>query len=369
MKILHIFKDYYPIIGGIENHVKLLAEYQAKNNFNVTVLTTSPYRKTNIETINSVNVIKAARLVAFSSTPISFSLLNWVRNLHVDITHLHFPYPIAEFAHLYWGNSKHTIVTYHSDIVKQKFLLKLYKPFLFKILEKASCIIATSHQFIKNSQFLNHFSYKCKVVPYGIDVSRFSNPDKSVSTELRKKYNSCPIIMFVGRLVHFKGLEYLIEAMKLVDATLLIIGTGPEQERLRARVSEEDLQAKIIFLGEIANENLPEYYDSCDVFVLPSAHRNESFGIVLIEAMASGKPVISTELGTGTSFINIHGKTGFVIPPRNPKLLAESINKLLTEEALQKEFALNAKKRAKDFSREALNKKIIKIYREVAQYD
>lgn len=365
MQIIHIFKDYYPIIGGIENHIKILAEFQVRNGFDVTILTTSRDRKTRIEIINSVKVIKASRVITTSSTPVSFSLFSWLRRLPADITHLHFPYPVGEFAHLLLRNSKHTVVTYHSDIVKQRFLLKLYKPFLLKILQTADRIIATSPQFVESSPFLNKFTYKCEVVPYGIDLKRFSNPNRFISNTLREKFNNSPIIMFVGRLRSFKGLVYLFDAMKAVDATLLIIGDGSEKNRLRTKASEEGLESKIFFLGEIPYENLPEYYDICDVFVLPSSHRNESFGIVLIEAMASGNPVISTELGTGTSFINIHEKTGLVVPPRNSKLLANAINRLLRDDSLRRQFALNARNRAKEFSSQAMNERILKIYRDV----
>jgi rhamnosyl/mannosyltransferase len=129
MKILHVFKDYYPVVGGIENNIKILSEYQAQNGFDVTVLTTSLNRKTSIEEINSVKVIRASRIAEVSSTPISISLFKWMAALDADITHLHFPYPIGEFAHLMFGKSPRTVITYHNDIVKQKYLIN-YMPFL-----------------------------------------------------------------------------------------------------------------------------------------------------------------------------------------------------------------------------------------------
>ncbi|TVM04340.1 MAG: glycosyl transferase family 1 [Candidatus Brocadia sp. WS118] len=365
MKILHIFKDYYPVVGGIENHIKILAESESENGFDVTVLTTSPSKETTIEIINSVRVIKASRITTVSRAPISISLFKWIRKLNVDITHIHFPYPIGEFAHLLFGHSLRTIITYHNDIIKQKYLLKLYKPFLLSVFKKADCIITTSPQLIQTSPILNYFRDKCKVIPYGIDIDRFSKPDKVVSDTLRKRFNSDSIVLFVGRLRYFKGLEYLIDAMKLVNATLLIIGKGNEESTLKAKVSKEGLKNKVVFLGEIAHNDLPEYFDLCDIFVLPSSHRSESFGIVLIEAMACGKAVISTELGTGTSFINIHEKTGVVVPPRNAGELANAINRLLINESFRKECETNAKKRSLEFSKEHLTKRIIGLYTEV----
>ncbi|HHT9143862.1 MAG TPA: glycosyltransferase [Candidatus Wujingus californicus] len=365
MKILHIFKDYYPVVGGIENHIKILAESQAQNGLDVTVLTTSPFRETVIENVNAVKVIKTSRITAISSTPISISLFKWVRKLNVDITHLHFPYPIGEFAHLLFGHSSRTVITYHNDIVKQKYLLQLYKPFLMSIFKKADCIITTSPQLIKTSPVLNSFENKCKVIPYGIDIGRFSNPNKLISSKLRDKFNANYIVLFVGRLRYFKGLEYLIDAMKFVNATLLIIGAGAEENTLKAKVCAERLKDKIIFLGELANDDLPEYFDASDIFVLPSSHRSESFGIVLIEAMACGKAVISTELGTGTSFVNVHEKTGLVVPPKDPNALSNAINRLLSDEPLRKKCELNAKRRSEEFSKEHLFERVSGLYREI----
>jgi rhamnosyl/mannosyltransferase len=186
-----------------------------------------------------------------------------------------------------------------------------------------------------------------------------------MSRKIREKYKTPKMLLFVGRLRYFKGLRYLIEAMKSIDAKLLIIGTGPEEHFLKTLSSKRGLNEKIVFLGDIADSDLPTYYDACDIFVLPSSHRSEAFGTVLIEAMASGKAVISTELGTGTSFVNMHGKTGFVVPPKNSNSLAEAINKLLTDDSLRKEFEVNSKKRSEEFSKERLNERITELYAEV----
>jgi rhamnosyl/mannosyltransferase len=146
---------------------------------------------------------------------------------------------------------------------------------------------------------------------------------------------------------------------------LLIIGTGPESDTLKAKAGEGSLVNRIFFLGDISDDNLASYYQACDVFVLPSSHRSEAFGTVLIEAMASGRAVVSTELGTGTSFVNIHGKTGLVVPPRDSGMLAEAINMLLSGYSLRQEFAANARKRAEEFSNDVLNQRILQVYSDV----
>lgn len=363
MKILHIYKDYYPVIGGIENYIKTLAEYQAGHGFDVTVLTTSRNGTASVETINSVKVIKASRLAAVSSTPLSISLMRWVQRLETDIVHLHFPYPVGDIAALLWGRAHYTIITYHSDIIKQKMILPVIRPLLRKVLDKADRIIATSPQYIETSDFLKRIRGKCTVIPLGIDIRRFSSPDGHQSGKIRARYGDSPLVLFVGRLRYFKGLRYLIEAMKSVDAHLLIIGTGPEGNILKEKVKADNLR-NITFLNDVDDSELPHYYHACELFVLPSSHRSEAFGTVLIEAMASGRPVISTELGTGTSFVNVHGETGLVVPARDPASLAAALNRLLNDESLRKQYSANALRRAGQFSSDVLNKRIVDLYRE-----
>lgn len=364
-KILHVYKDYYPVLGGIENYIRTLAEFQTGNGYDVTVLATSETARTSVRTINGVTVIKAGRITKLSSTPVSLSLFAWVRRLDPDITHLHFPYPVGEFAHLLLGRSEHTVITYHSDIVKQTAILLFYHPFLVRILKKADRIIATSSQYIKSSPYLRNVQDKCVVVPLGIDINRFRQADELISNNIRARYRDHFLLLFVGRLRYFKGLRYLIDAMRSVDATLLIIGTGPEEKPLKDQVMREKLGGKIHFLNDVPDSDLPAYYNACDIFVLPSSHRSEAFGTVLIEAMASGKPVISTELGTGTSFVNVHGVTGYVVPPRDPRSLARSIADLQNNISLRFEFGQNARRRAEDFTNALLNTRVINVYKEV----
>jgi rhamnosyl/mannosyltransferase len=365
MKILHIYKNYYPVLGGIENYIKILAEYQAQHGMDVTVLATSSDRKTSVEEINSVKVIKASCLATVSSTPLSLSLFKLAAGMQQDITHLHFPYPVGECANYFFGRSRHTVITYHSDVVKQKYILPLIKPLLRNVLKKADRIIATSPRYIETSPFLNKVKDKCVVVPLGIDISRFVTCNEMMSQKIRERYNSDRIVLFVGRLRYFKGLNYLIDAMKSVNGVLLIIGTGPEGYKLKAQVAEGALGDRIFFLGDISDDELPSYYKACDVFVLPSSHRSEAFGTVLIEAMASGKAVVSTELGTGTSFVNVHEKTGLVVPPGDSVMLAEAVDRLLSDHLLRQEFAANARKRAEEFSDTVLNQRILQVYGEV----
>ena len=361
MKILHIYKDYYPVVGGMENHIRMLAEGAVKRGLEVTVLVTNLTRRTEIREIKGVEVIKAGRLATLASTPLSSALFSWVRRLKPDITHLHFPYPWGEMAHLMFGRSQRTVITYQSDIVRQKTLVKVYRPFLGRILAKADRIIPTSPQYMQSSPHLSQVEDKCVVIPLGIDLEHFQKARREEVKELRSTYNP-PLLLFVGILRYYKGLEYLIRAMRHINARLLVVGSGPMAEEWQNLTVKLDLADRIFFVGQHV-EDLPAYYQACDLFVFPSSHRSEAFGAVQVEAMACGKAVICTELGTGTSYVNVHGQTGLVVPARDTDALAEAINRLLGDEELRDEMGRKGRQRAsREFSREIMIDRVLALY-------
>ncbi len=361
MKILHIYKDYHPVVGGMENHIRMLAEGAVERGLEVTVLVTSPTRRTETREMKGVKVIKAGRLATRASTPLSPALFLWVRRLKPDITHLHFPYPWGEMAHLMFGRSPRTVITYQSDIVRQKNLLRLYRPFLERALARADRIIATSPQYIHSSPYLSQVAKKCVVIPLGIELERFQRARREEVRGLRAKYDP-PLLLFVGILRYYKGLQYLIRAMRHINARLLVVGSGPMAEEWQTLTVRLGLTDKVFFLGQHV-EDLPAYYQACDLFVFPSSHRSEAFGTVQVEAMACGKAVICTELGTGTSYVNIDGETGLVVPARDPDALTEAINRLLTDEARRVEMGEKGRKRAmQEFSHEIMIDRVTALY-------
>jgi glycosyltransferase involved in cell wall biosynthesis len=186
MKILHVYKDYYPVVGGIENHIRLICRgLLAHPEVEPIVLVTNRGRNTVVEQIEGVQVIKAGRLTTVSSAPISVELFTWIRRLDTDITHLHFPYPIGELAYLLTGHSRRMVITYHSDIVRQKYLLQVYKPFLYRLLARADGITVSSPQYIQSSPYLRPLADKCVVIPHGTDLSRF-DPFRRPATVLQR---------------------------------------------------------------------------------------------------------------------------------------------------------------------------------------
>ena len=361
MKIVHLYKDYFPVLGGIENHIKVLAEAQAAAGYQATVLVCNPGYRTQTETMNGVTIIKAGRLTTQASMPLSLSQPLTLARLRPDILHVHSPYPLGEVANWFLKPAKVTVLTHHSDIIRQKGWLQLYGPLLRRVLAAADRIIVASPPYIESSPWLSPVWGKCRVVPYGIELSRFS-------------LTSCPRhepfrLLFVGRLRYYKGLDTLLQAMpQLPGVHLTVVGIGPMQTAWQALTRELGIIDQVTFAGEVDDDHLPDYYNQADLFVFPSNARSEAFGIVLLEAMASGLPCLTTELGTGTSWIVQNGITGFVVPPLNPAALAQAINTIATDETLRQRFGQAALVRVKaEFSKEVMVRRVMQVYEELLQ--
>ena len=242
------------------------------------------------------------------------------------------------------------MVTYHSDIVRQKKLALLYRPFLKYFLNRIDRIIATSPNYVESSKILSQYQLKCQVVPLGIPLSRFAlQSDNQLKVDLLRQAHGKRLILFIGKFRYYKGLHVFIEAMKQVNGKLLLIGGGYLEEDLKKQVTANELDGKVTFLGELPDNDATAFLRACDVFVLSSVERSEAFGIVQLEAMACGKPVICTELGTGTTFINQHQKTGIVVEPNKPEALANAINLLLDRPELRTQYGQAGFKRVEKY--------------------
>ncbi len=349
MRILHIYKDYAPVVGGIENHVRLVAEAQAAAGDDVTVLVTNTGLQTVEEHREGVHVIKAGRLATVASTPLSLALPLDLAGLRVDVAHVHYPYPVGEMAQYLLPRGRATVVSYHSDVVRQKRLLRLYRPLMMRALRRADRILVGSPAYVESSPVLQGLRDKCRVAPYGIDGRRFASADPARVAALRARFGG-PLILFVGVLRYYKGLDYLLRAMPGVPGRLLVAGEGPMGEPWRALARDLGLQERVAFLGHVSDEDMPALYGAADLFVLPASERSEAFGLVQMEAMHAGLPVVCTELGTGTTYVNRHGESGLVVPPRNAEALAKAIRILLRDEPLRRRLGEGARLRAAGFS-------------------
>ncbi len=370
MRVLHIYKDYAPVMGGIENHIASLAQAQRAQGIDARVLVTNTSSATIETVIDGVPVVKTGRQLNISSAPVSLRFYPKLREMEkgIDITHAHLPYPPGELGHMLLGRSQGLVLSYHSDIVRQKVLGALYSPILRLLLGQADRISVSNPAYIQTSPFLTRVAQKCHVIPYGIDLNGFAATAvlRQAAAEVRARYASKPLLLFVGRLRHYKGLNVLIDAMRSIDAHLLVIGTGLMEAEWRAQVTALGLDARISFLGDLSDAEKMVMLYAADLFVLPSTNHAEAFGIVLVEAMACGLPLITTELGTGTSFVNQHEQTGLVVPPNDALAMATAINRLLGDETLRQRMAAAALARAQnDFSQATMAKRMLELYQEV----
>jgi rhamnosyl/mannosyltransferase len=325
MNIVHLYKDYYPVIGGIENHIKVLAEAQVAGGHCVAVLVCDPRRWTRTETINGVPVIKAGREATVASMPLSLAQPLSLARMRPDVLHIHSPYPLGEISNRVFGKARVTVLTHHSDVVRQKKWLYLYGPFLRGILRSVDRIIATSPPYIESSPWLRPVREKCAAIPLGVDTAVFK-------PSVRRPTEGGLRLLFVGRLRYYKGLDTLLGALARVpQARLTVVGDGPMRKSWENLSLDLGLGERVVFAGEVSDDELPACYHAADLFVLPANARSEAFGTVLLEAMASGLPCIATELGTGTSWIVQNGTTGFVVPPANPDAMARAVKMLVAD--------------------------------------
>jgi rhamnosyl/mannosyltransferase len=369
LRILHVYKDYPPVRGGIEGHVRVLAEAAASRGHDVTVLVASSDRRARDETLNGVRIVKTARWFEVASTPIAPAMLVQARRLGraADVVHLHFPHPPGETAHLLSGVRARTVLTYHSDIVRQRRLLRLYRPLLARILARADVVVATSARYLETSPHLARVRDKCVVVPLGVDVARFARADPTRAAALRRRVAGppdAPLVLAVGRLRSYKGLDTMMRALPLVPgARLAVVGTGPMEGAWRALAATLGVGGRVTFCGEADDDELPAWYHAADLFVLPAVTRAEAFGTVLLEAMAAGLACVTTEVGSGTSWVVQDGVTGRVVPPGDPAALARAVGTLLADGELRRLLGGAGAARARDtFDARTMIDRVLALY-------
>lgn len=295
----------------------------------------------------------------------------WVkaRALHhekpFDLVHLHFPDPMSHIAS--WAIPAHVprVISWHADIVRQKLMLTAYRPFLCAALRHCSAIVVATPAHIRSSPELSQPQYQHKehVIPYGFDLMHHAQR-LPLADALRQKHSG-QLIFALGRHVHYKGFDVLIQAMAQLpaDAQLLIGGEGPLTTAWKSLAAQSPASSRIQFVGKIPDEELPAYFQACDVFCLPAVNQAEAFGIVQVEAFACGKPVVSTRLNNGVDFVNQDGITGYTVTPSSVDELAAALNKLLTDAELRAKFGQQALQRAQqEFSLEALRSKTLAVY-------
>jgi rhamnosyl/mannosyltransferase len=351
-------------MGGIETHLQVLCGELLKY-VDLRVIVAGNDKRSVDEVVDGVTVLRMATPITLFSTPLCPSMPGRIRASKADLVHIHLPNPAAVLAYLTSGHRGHLLVTYHSDTIRQKRLGAIFEPLLHLALRRSSAIIATSPNYLRTSPVLARHQDRCHVVPYGIPVERFERCGEESVARLRARYGS-RLIISVGRLVYYKGFEYLIRAMVHVQGRLLIVGSGPLREKLESLAAQLNVSDKVVFTGEIQNDNLIPYYHAADLFALASVARSEAFGIVQIEAMAAGLPVVNTQLDSGVPFVSLHEQTGLTVPPEDPDALAAAINRLLDNQELRISLGQAARRRARqEFSLERMVSQTLRLYEQV----
>ncbi len=368
MKILHLGKFCPPNEGGIELFSYDLLEYLNSKGIKSDLLCFG--NETRKDKFKGFDYLSCKMNIKFNSAPISFDFVKSYIEIvkDYDIIHVHSPNPLAEILSMLTPKDKKVIAHWHLDIVKQKITYLFYKPFQKFYLKRVDKIICTSPQYLENSKQLEGFKDKAVIIPLGLNVNRLKleNIKDEKFEKIKDKLVGKKIVLSIGRFVEYKGFEYLIESSKYInkDIVIVIVGSGPMYDHLREKVEKENLSDKVILPGKVENINV--FLSNCDIFCLPSVSRNEAFGLVLVEALYFDKPLITTNVeGSGMSYVNKNGETGLIVEPKNPKVLADGINKILSDSELYNKFSKNAKERFKEFEISSIGDKIIKLYQKV----
>ena len=345
-KIVHVTRYAYPHIGGIEAVIAQINDSLPNENFEKEVVCCSNTEKSSFE--NGVTYNRCRFLFEFAANTISPEFIWKLSKINTDILHYHMPFIFAVIAHfIARPKYKKLYITYHSDIIGYD---KIMKPFWFiykKFINRVDKIHVLSPNIIETSNIINPYKEKCVVIPQGINLEDKSNEEKV--NQIKEKYKGKKILFSLGRLVKYKGFIYGIEAMKQVEnAVYLIGGSGPLQEQYQQYIKDNGLEEKVILLGRIEQQDLDVYYKASDIYLFPSIMQSEAFGIVQLEAMRHGKPVINTNLGTGVNYVSLNNETGITVEPENSEQLTEAINKLLNNNKLREQFGKNARKRVED---------------------
>jgi rhamnosyl/mannosyltransferase len=346
----------------METHLENLSQ-ELKGRVDLKVIVANTDRQTTKELIDGVDVTRVGKLFDVSSAPICPRLVGEIRRAKADIVHIHWPNPTAVLAYLVSGHRGKLVFTYHSDIVRQRKMAVAFMPILRYALKKAAAIVVSSQNYIDGSDVLCDFRNRCRVIPFGVSVDHFNQYDLSEVRRIRELYGP-RIVLGVGRMVYYKGFEYLVRAMTKVEGHLLLIGKGPLREYLGQLALDLGITDRVTFLSEV--DDIRPYYHAADVFALSSVMRSEAFGIVQLEAMACGKPVINTRLDSGVTFVSPHGVSGLTVPPADSEALSEAMEQLLSQADHRNELGRGGRERvATQFTLERMVQSTFDLYQEV----
>lgn len=369
MRVLHFYKTYLPdSMGGIVQVIFQLCESSHRLGIDNTVLALSERPASGPIKIQQHDVHQTRLNFQLASTGFSYSVFRKFRELaaEADVINYHFPWPMMDLVHFCSSIKKPYVVTYHSDIVRQRHLLKLYRPLMRRFLKGADRIVAASPNYVETSEVLKAYRDKTRVITYGLNKASYPPPDAERMARWKAKLGD-RFFLFVGVMRYYKGLHILLEALKGVDYPVVIVGAGPLEKELHAQAAALGLR-NVHFLGYLGDEDKVALLELSYAIVFPSHLRSEAFGISLLEGAMYGKPMISSEIGTGTSYINIHNETGLVVPPSQPEAFRQAMRTLWENPTRAQEMGIKAQARYRQlFTAEEMGRKWVELYEGLLQ--
>jgi rhamnosyl/mannosyltransferase len=357
MRVLHVFKTFWPdTFGGIERTIDTIARATASHGIDSEVLSLSRKPRNDPGAFNGYRTTKARLDVEIASTGFSREAFSVYREAasRADIVHYHFPWPFMDVLHLSVRHGLPSIVTYHSDVVRQSWLNLLYTPLMRRFLRSMDAIVATSPNYRNSSRVLARYPGKTHVIPIGLDPSAYPTPETACLEAIRREYPD-GFFFFVGVPRYYKGLDSLVEASRISGRPVIVAGGA-----------ERSASANVHFIGAIDEAEKVALLQACTAFVFPSNQRSEAYGLALLEAAMLGRPMISCEIGTGTSYINIDGETGRVVPPDDPNALAAAMEEIAHDGELAARWGVAGRTRfLQKFTAERMGAAYTSLYFEI----
>lgn len=375
MRVLHFGRFWNAQYGGLERHVSLLGHGLAGQGIDVVNLVSADGRRRGADEANGrYHVVQVPSFGTVYGAALSPALPLKALALHraqpFDLFHLHFPDPLSHLTSMLLPGNVPRVITWHSDIIRQKNVMALYRPFLTRIIRQAGALVAaTQAHFDASTQIPKDIPLARRhVIPYGLDFASLTLDARTAALRdtLRRRSQGRGLVFALGRHVYYKGFDVLVEALQHTDAFLILGGDGPLRIQLEQQVASLGLSGRVLFSGRIPEEDLAAYFHACDVFCLPSVEPSEAFGLVQLEAMACGKPVVCTQLNNGVNVVNVHGETGLAVPVRDPVALGQTLNQLIQDAALRERLGQQGRRRAYDlYSLPAMTASHIKLYQDL----
>jgi mannose-1-phosphate guanylyltransferase/mannose-6-phosphate isomerase len=349
LRVLHVYKTFFPdSVGGLEQAIAQMVSSTRRHGVEARVVSLSRSPRPHRRNFRGSEHFRYRETFSLASNSVSMSLmLDFGRHLEwADVVHYHFPWPFADLLHLTWRVRKPSVVTYHSDIVRQRRLMTLYRPLMDRFLGSVDRIVATSPNYVRTSDVLRRYTDKTSVIPIGLDPAGYPATRPDALKHWRDLLGE-GFFLFIGVIRYYKGLHILLDALSETRLPTVIVGAGPIEAELRQRARELGLD-HVKFLGLIPEEDKVALLELSAAVVFPSHLRSEAFGVTLLEGAMFGKPMISSEIGTGTSYINVDGETGIVVPPGNPRALGDAMLRLHLDPVLRERMGRAARRRFED---------------------